>query len=59
LFTQDNFIGSDDTVTEESTLIGIPTTYNIVKNKVENFFVKKIVKREVDQGKISNYIKNF
>ncbi len=55
----DIFIGSGGTMTAESALMGIPTiSYNAVPNIVEKFLVrKKLVKRETNAEKISNYIK--
>ncbi|MHA7646416.1 DUF354 domain-containing protein [Nitrosopumilus sp. S4] len=55
----DIFIGSGGTMTAESALMGIPTiSYNAVPNIIENFLVlKKLVKRETNPEKISNFIK--
>jgi predicted glycosyltransferase len=54
----DVFIGSGGTMTAESALLGIPTiSYNAVPNIIENHLVKKrIVKRETNPDKITNYI---
>ena len=44
----------------EYTSMEIPTiSYNTVTNIVKNFLVKKLVKREVEPGKISKYIQKF
>ena len=61
LINTDVFIGSGGTMTAESALMGIPTiSYNAVPNIIENFLVKKrLIKRETNPYKISNYIKKI
>ena len=57
----DIFIGSGGTMTAESALMGVPTiSYNAVPNIIEEFLVKKrLVKRETNPKKITNYMKKI